>query len=200
MSEPIHSRRTAVFLLSVALAGCTAATTPAPRPQPAPLPQPAVTAPSNPDQSAMPVPRFPFTSRGEHVLSDIEQYEKEVRCIRGNNSKGAPIICVDNSTVRPNPYYAHVWDMEGLNGKPTTQAVTIHWFTRRAGELQINFQPAANNKACVTQPVCHGGHCVAKVEPLDRGEKSRTCRYNVWVDGQILDKESPELAVNPCCW
>jgi hypothetical protein len=188
-----------VFILPLVLIACatptsSVGTSPAPvAAPPAATQQPPVAGTY--DTSATPG----FTSRGEENDHALEQYDKETRCRRGNHSKGAPMICVDNVTIRPNPYSAEVWDFQGQNGMPTDRPVVIHWFARRGGDLRIEFQPS--EKQCVENLVCDkgGAHCSAVVLPLGCAP-SRTCTYHVWIDDVILDKSSPGVRVNPCCW
>lgn len=142
---------------------------------------------------------LPFSSEGERLVYQADQYGKEVRCTKGNGSKGAPVICVDNVTTRPDPYLVQVWDVEGQGGQPTNVPVIVHWFTRRTGDLRLEFQPGPDGKSCITNLVCKGGHCSARVEPLgDRPERS--CKYNVWIDGRNVEPKSPLFSVVPCCW
>jgi hypothetical protein len=123
---------------------------------------------------------------------------RELFCTRGNRSKGAPMICVSNDTLRPDPFVASVWDFQALQGVRTERPVTVHWFAQRTAEMSIEFKPAPNGKDCLRrEPVCQNGHCTAEVAPLDQGEKVRNCKYSITIDGRTLD---PELAVNPCCW
>ena len=123
----------------------------------------------------------------------LTQEEKEIFCKRGNLSKGRPMICIDNATLQPDPANAYIWDVEGSNGQPTTLPVKVNWFTRRSGNLQIEFAAGSN---CVTNMQCNGrGHCVATVQPL-QGDKERQCKYDVVLNGQRYD---PLVTVNPCC-
>jgi hypothetical protein len=183
-----------ILVLVLAAGSCVTAKTPAPDvrtpPQDATT-APVVSAPSN--------KVLPFSSEGERLVYQADQYEREVRCTKGNGSKGAPVICVDNVTTRPNPYLVQVWDVEGEGGQPTNRPVIVHWFTRRTADLRLEFQPGPDGKSCVTNLVCKGGHCSARVEPLgDRPERS--CKYNVWIDGRNVEPKSPMFSVVPCCW
>jgi hypothetical protein len=142
---------------------------------------------------------LPFSSLGESFAHLTDQYDKEVRCRKGNGSKGAPMICIDNVSTRPDPYLAQVWDFEGEGGLKTDRPVVVHWFTRRTSRLEVVFQQSTDGQDCVSKPLCAGGHCSAIVRPLD-GAAERYCRYNVLIDGARVESKSPGMSVIPCCW
>jgi hypothetical protein len=150
-----------------------------------------------------------YSSPGESLVHAIAQYEKEVFCTKGNGSKGAPMICVENpsrnpqrylddGSGKPDPYLVQVWDVQGENGIPTSRPVIVHWFTKRPAELEIRFRDGADGP-CVTNLVCRGGHCSATVRPLVDGTP-RYCSYTVSVGGRPARSKSPGMSVIPCCW
>jgi hypothetical protein len=195
MSDHHLSRLIPIFLaLAIFLffGACNSTTHAVPNPrgtQPS-FPAPIVTQPNG---------NLPFSSAGESSVHLIDQYDREVRCKKGNGSKGAPMICVDNVSTRPDPYLAQVWDFEGEGGAKTDRPVVVHWFTRRTARLEVVFQQSADGRDCVTRPVCAGGHCSAVVRPLE-GLAERYCRYNVLIDGARVESKSPGMSVVPCCW
>jgi hypothetical protein len=195
MSDHHLSRGIPVFLALATFAFAGACTTTNPPVRPVPI-QPGIE-----HGSVLPQPSedLPFTSRGESLVHLTDQYDKEVRCRRGNGSKGAPMICVDNVSTRPDPYLAQVWDFEGEGGVKTDRPVVVHWFTRRTARLEVVFQQSADGQDCVSRPLCAGGHCSAIVRPLD-GAAERYCRYNVLIDGARVESKSPGMSVIPCCW
>ena len=122
------------------------------------------------------------------------QPPRETRCVRGNYSASRPIICVDERTLTADPDPAKLFDVEVDNGQRSNRPVTIHWFTQRTGDLNIQF---ADN-SCVEDLKCDTpGHCSARVLPLNANQPRR-CKYTIWIG---KEKRDPELfIVNPCCW
>lgn len=115
-------------------------------------------------------------------------------CEHGNNSRGFPLICVDDDTLKPDPETAYVYDVEpDENHHPTGNSVKIRWFSKRGGDFKI--VPTSSSCFQTERPNCdNAGECWAKVKPLS-GEKQRRCTVN------IVGRKDPfqTIVINPCC-
>jgi hypothetical protein len=105
----------------------------------------------------------------------------------GVDNREAPIVCVDDSgsalSVNPDPIRVY---HEKRGGGP----VTLQWFTKSGGNLELRWQ----KDACVTSTVCNGGHCTAQTRADSAGQQ---CKYDVMVDGHpTLD---PDVIIIRCC-
>jgi hypothetical protein len=109
----------------------------------------------------------------------------------GETSRQAPIVCVDDSartlSVRPDPIVVHDV-LEGDRSSP----VVLQWFTTSGtGDLQVEVEPG-----CVESVRCDGrGHCTARSVP----RASRSCKYDVWINGGNHDRLDPTIIISPCC-
>lgn len=107
----------------------------------------------------------------------------------GEPNPQSPIVCVDDSvrTLTVNPDPITIDDVQG--GQP----ITLVWKTESGrGDLQVEMK----DPGCVTDVNCPGnGRCTARSIP----GASKSCKYDVWINGGNHDRLDPTVVIQPCC-